>query len=301
MGEQVPRKKQKIEKCDIDPVLKRQAEIEMGRVLQDEGEGQHKHSGFEIGRYDYDIVNRMAEGVSGYLVRCDMNRERSSIKEFATMLQQIGVTNGSDDQPKSRFNIVKLDARGVFMLALKNAGGHDKRSADLFEVVNNVKRLYHGIESGLVKAPRFCHRVVPVIATCKFEEIGIRERSRDLVDVTLRCVEGFHSSSKFAVAYSSRKSKKHENGPGREKVIAALAQGFSEEYEKYMVDNEMQKKATVDLLFPSAVLNLEQLNVMGRQYAALGVTPSSLCSTKPKLMIKSLQKTYLSNNDKNIE
>jgi len=71
-GEHVPRKKQKVDKCNIDPALKRQAEMEMGRVLQDEGE--HKQLEFEIGRYDYDIVNRMAEGVSGYIVKCDMNR-----------------------------------------------------------------------------------------------------------------------------------------------------------------------------------------------------------------------------------
>lgn len=216
------------------------------------------------------------------------------------MLQQIGATNGIDYQLKLRFNIVKLDARGIFMLALKNTGGDDQRSA-CCEVVNTVKRLYHSIESGLAKAPRFCHRVIPVITTCKFEEKDIREASRDLVHVTLRCVEGFPDSSKFAVAYSSRKSKKHEDGPGRQKLIAALAQGFSEQYKKYLVDEKAEKKAIVDLLFPSAVLNLEQLNVMGRQYAALGVTPSSLCSTKPKLSIKSLQKVYLPNNDKNIE
>lgn len=73
-GEHVSRKKQKLEKCDIDPVVKRQAEMEMGRVLQDEVVGQNTQPGYEIGRYDYDIVNRMIEGVSGYLVRCDMNR-----------------------------------------------------------------------------------------------------------------------------------------------------------------------------------------------------------------------------------
>lgn len=210
------------------------------------------------------------------------------------MLQQIGDPNDSDDHPKNRFNVVKLDARGVFMLALKNAGGH--RGA-CHEVVNNVKKLYHGVESGSVKAPRFCHRVVPVIDTCKFEEKFIRETSRGLVDISLGLVEGFRNSPKFAVAYSSRKSKKHEDGPDRQKAIAAVAQGFSEEYEKIMPDNKTQKKAIVDLSFPSAVLNLEQLNVMGRHYAALGVTPGSLCSTTPKLIIKSLQRIHVSNDD----
>jgi hypothetical protein len=73
-GEHVSRKKQKLEKYDIDPVVKRQAEIEMGRVLKDEVVGHSTQPGYEIGRYDYDMVNRMTEGVSGYLVRCDMNR-----------------------------------------------------------------------------------------------------------------------------------------------------------------------------------------------------------------------------------
>jgi hypothetical protein len=209
------------------------------------------------------------------------------------MLQQIDTPNDSDDEPKSRFNVVKLDARGIIMLALNSAGG--QRDA-CHEVIKNVKKLYHGIESGSVKAPRFCHRVVPVVTTCKFEEKDIREASRGLVEISLGCVEGFRDSSSFAVAYSSRKSKQHDDGPGRQKAIAALAQGFSEEFEKYMLDNGTPRKATVDLSFPSAVLNLEQLNVMGRQYAALGVTPGSLCSKTPKLIIKSLQKIHLSND-----
>lgn len=259
--------------------LKRDAELEMGRKLWEEDDGaaprEQYEPGRELGRYKYDAVKDLEQGVRGYLIRCRFRRERTSIREVTERLNA-----GQDGE--NRFGIVKLSFRGMAMLLDQrrpDGGAHD--------IENNIvmKSMQRLMESAREDGLRFTHRVSPVLQSCVCTESALEEKGKSLVScvVTSDVFDSDKNSGiKFAVLFSGRGlSKKHEGI--RLKYIHAVAKGFSDEYA-----SKTGLTATVDLRHPDVVVSVDHVDVMQRGFMVLGVYPSTWCEGASKLDLKSL-------------
>jgi hypothetical protein len=270
--------------------LKEDAEAEMARKLRDETYDE----GRQLGRYKYDAVKEMSHGAKGFLVTCQIRRERSSIHEIGDLFSD------GESEGKISFGIVKLGLRGVVMLLTKDL---DEKG-----ILETVSRLYDAKDN---VAAKFTHRVSPVFSTFQLDDKTVKlklERvGKDLAIFAKSLgkhyfvrTELHHRESRqageitFAISYTGRSSGISSNdnsGDRRLEFIGSLAKGFSEEYCKEG-DNA---KASVSLKSPDLVITLDLVNTMGRDFLAIGLCPSSWCTVKPKLKLKNL----LGNNQKN--
>lgn len=260
--------------------LKRDAELEMGRKLwgDDDGAapGEQYEPGRELGRYLYDAVNDLKNGVRGYLIRCRFRRERTSIREVTERLNA-----GQDGE--NRFGIVKLSFRGMAMLLDQHrpdGGAHDIDDNKLMEAMQRL--MQSAREDGL----RFTHRVSPVLQSCVCTESALEEKGKSLVSCVVSSnvfdIKNKKSGIKFAVLFSGRGLSKKNEGI-RLKFIHAVAKGFSDEYA-----SKTGLSATVDLRHPDVVVSVDHVDVMQRGFMVLGVYPFTWCEGASKLDLKSL-------------
>lgn len=269
--------------------LKEDAEAEMARKLRDET----YEEGRQLGRYKYDAVKEMTRGARGWLVTCQIRRERSSIHEIGRFFSA-----GNSDE-KISFGIVKLGLRGVVMLL-----NEDLDDKSILETVSNL----YDAEDNV--AAKFTHRVSPVFSTFLLDEktvmMQLERVGKDLALFAKSLGEQYFTGTgqhreprqagevAFAISYTGRSSGLSSNDKSSDRrleFIGSLAKGFSEGYGK----EGGSSRATVSLTSPDLVITMDLVNAMSRDFLAIGLCPSSWCTVKPKLKLKSL----LVNNQKN--
>ena len=263
--------------------LKRDAEMEMGRRLWEEEEDgavpkEQYEPGREIGRYKYDAVKDLEQGVRGLLISCRFHRERTSIREVTDRVRA-----GQDEE--KRFGIVKLSFRGMAML-LDQRGSDEEAGANGDDIKDNrVMKVVQGLmESAREDGLQFTHRVSPVLRSCGCTESALEDKGKSLISCVLSSDVfdiGKNSGIKFAVVFHGRGFSKDKGD--RLKYIHAIAKGFSDEYA-----SKTGFAATVDLKHPDVVVSVDHVDVMKRGYMVLGVYPFTWCEGASKLALKSL-------------
>lgn len=276
-----------------------------------------------IPRFDYNASSSLLHNShSGFLITCPIKREKSATKEAIGILEQYIVSdhdakrrktcmedaskkcNGSGEcaanehvnsesgtsmEKSDVLSLVKLTRSGLVLFKFP----FDKSPA----VVDIVSQIFQSLESGILKSPLWCNRILPIQGTCCLDE-------KELKKIVTRLVEQFMNNRqketgdavKFAVGYNRRgieetemkNLRKASNDPevfallDRNKCFSVVAAAVK----------EVVPDSIVDLKDPELCVLVEVLPLSGvlDRTAIVGVSvlPRALVSTKPRLCIKAL-------------
>ncbi|KAF5795377.1 putative THUMP domain-containing protein [Helianthus annuus] len=183
-------------------------------------------------------------------------------------------------------SLVKLTRSGLLLFTFSN-----DHSPDVVDIVSNIMQ---SLESGSLKAPLWCHRILPIQTTCVLHE-------KELGTLVSKLVADFLNNEgkelarpvKFAVGYNRRgieetelKGKNSDSNP-----VALLDRNKCFEVVAAAVKN-MVSDSVVDLKCPELTILIEVLPVSGipngSPIVAVSVLPQKLIMTKPRLCIKAL-------------
>ncbi|KAD2804452.1 hypothetical protein R6Q59_030063 [Mikania micrantha] len=192
----------------------------------------------------------------------------------------------ANTETSNPLSLVKLTRSGLLLFTFSN-----DHCRNVMEIVSNIMQ---SIESGSLKAPVWCHRILPIQTTCVLHE-------KELGTLVSKLVADFMNNEgkelarpiKFAIGYNRRgleeaksKGKNSNSNPVMlldrnkcyEVVAAAVKSIFSD--------------SVVDLKCPGLTVLIEVLPVSGipngSPVAAVSVLPQKLIMTKPRLCIKAL-------------
>ena len=260
--------------------LKRHAEMEMSRKVVEEG----RKAKVEIGRFDYGSIHSLERGVEGFCVSCAMRRERSATQEAASLCEGAkgGLGGGGGvDVPCSQYNIVKVSARGLVVMGLK------EKSSIGRDVLDVVEWIYEKVGNGEIGLPKHVVRIMPIHVTCTVERAAIVEAGKCLGAKALRLVPSLKEAPRFAISLSSgHHHQVQEEGLGTTAIISILAEAFAHVLQKHVCAN-----IKVDLTNPTARICVKHIDVMGRSFLILGLVSKNLSTSKGKFGIKSLKST----------
>ncbi|XP_076905953.1 uncharacterized protein LOC143573063 [Bidens hawaiensis] len=192
-------------------------------------------------------------------------------------------TNTETTNPLS---LVKLTRSGLLLFTFSS-----DRCPDVVDIVSNIMK---SLDSGSLKAPLWCHRILPIQTTCVLHE-------KELGTLVSKLVDDFMNNNgkelarpiKFAVGYNRRgieetelKGKNNNSNPvellDRNKCFEVVAAAV-----KNIVSDSV-----VDLKCPELTVLIEVLPVSGipngSPIVAVSVLPQKLIMTKPRLCIKAL-------------
>lgn len=285
-----------------------------------------------IPRYDYNAPSSLLRhSHSGFLITCPIRREKSATKEAISILEKFIGCNSfleetdRDDVTKRRklFSVDEESEDIIQNEPSKDADLSSKRNEELvgqkhtlslvkltgsglllfispkdssLDSVHIVSDVLQSIDSGALKRPLWCHRIMPIQATCKLGEKELGSVVSTLVHAFVNQAIKYSTPVKFAVGYNRRgidqtemKSVKTSssdlNPPAildRDKCFAIVAASV-----KSVVPG-----AVVDLKSPEICILIECIPLSrvpsNSLVAAVSVLPYSLVSTKRKLSIKSL-------------
>ncbi|KAI3730466.1 hypothetical protein L1987_61636 [Smallanthus sonchifolius] len=183
-------------------------------------------------------------------------------------------------------SLVKLTRSGLLLFTFSNDHCPD--------VVDTVSNIMQSLESGSLKAPLWCHRILPIQTTCVLHE-------KELGTLVSKLVADFMNNEgkelarpiKFAVGYNRRgieetelKGKNSNSNP-----VALLDRNKCFEVVAAAVKN-IVSDSVVDLKCPELSVLIEVLPVSGipngSPVVAVSVLPRKLIMTKPRLCIKAL-------------
>lgn len=275
-----------------------------------------------IPRFDYNASSTLLRhSHSGFLITCPIKREKSATKEAISILEKYIVSNhdakrrktctedankecdgpgedaanehvhsesGTSMEKSDVLSLVKLTRSGLVLFKFP----FDKSPA----VVDMVSQIFQSLESGILKSPLWCNRMLPIQGTCCLDE-------KELKKIVTKLVEQFMNNRqketgntvKFAVGYNRRgieetemKNLKASNDPDifalldRNKCFSVIAAAV-----KQVVPDSI-----VDLKDPKLCVLVEVLPLSGvpDRTAIVGVSvlPRELVSTKPRLCVKAL-------------
>ncbi|KAJ7566766.1 hypothetical protein O6H91_02G117600 [Diphasiastrum complanatum] len=187
----------------------------------------------------------------------------------------------------SQFSLVKLATNGIIFLSIPEGASTD--------TVAVLCKILVDLEAGRLKPLKWCHRILPVQATCSLNR-------ENLYKITLKLVKDFLNrvnmskefSLQFAVASNWRGVNVNQANSDR---VSGMSHNQTmlgkNECIEVVVEavHEVTIQATVNLLEPQMVVIVELLPVAGLQSDTLcvvSVLPGELMSTKPRLCIRSL-------------
>eukprot|EP00252_Welwitschia_mirabilis_P017510 TRINITY_DN38798_c0_g1_i1.p1 TRINITY_DN38798_c0_g1~~TRINITY_DN38798_c0_g1_i1.p1 ORF type:complete len:377 (+),score=82.62 TRINITY_DN38798_c0_g1_i1:134-1264(+) len=174
-------------------------------------------------------------------------------------------------------SLVKLARNGVLFFALPGTSTPN--------VVDILKSIFRDLDAGEIKCPQWCHRILPIQATCSLKEEAIHHvvmlLIRALVGVAERDPE---RALKFAVAYNRRGVNERELGNdgsllGRSECIRVVASAVT----------KVLPLATVDLQSPEIAVFVEVLPLSGAHTSCVtgvSVLPGNLVHGKPRLCVR---------------
>ncbi|KAG9442449.1 hypothetical protein H6P81_018303 [Aristolochia fimbriata] len=185
-------------------------------------------------------------------------------------------------------SLVKLTRSGLILFTWKNSC---TQTADI------MSDILGSLNLGSLRAPQWCHRILPIQATCSLKEDNIREVVSKLVQQFLEDKRHKHEKPiKFAVAYNKRgidvtemksqkTSEKDSNGVtllDRNQCFTVVAKAVK----------DIVEESVVDLTSPELVVFVELLPLsglpQGTLIAAVSVLPQNLITTKPRITVKPL-------------
>ncbi|XP_057543721.1 uncharacterized protein LOC130823120 [Amaranthus tricolor] len=288
-----------------------------------------------IPRFNYNAPSiLLRHSHTGFLITCPIKREKSATKEAISILGKYIVPSSSDhlngsesseNVKKRKLDTVQGDNATTTESELSKVETQSSETMDnsvnetsnlklvkvtrsglllfifskdsLFDPVSIVSDINQSLESGALKRPLWCHRILPIQATCILNEKEIKTTVSKLV---LNYVDDKSSRSstplKFAVGYSRRgieetemKTVKDKNNEpnlcdllDRNKCFSTVAAAVK----------EVVSDSTVDLKSPELSILIELLPLSGvpngSLIAAISVLPRELVSTKPRLCVKAL-------------
>lgn len=194
-------------------------------------------------------------------------------------------------------SLVKLARNGILFFSLPG-----KR---FLNIIGVLAELFEAINSGELKPPIWCHRILPVQATCLLKE-------EDLHNVVLKLVkehiDGTESKPekplKFAVGYNTRGMEGNEVGSGGSQKKSAMESSILSRNDCFRIVagavKEVAIHSAVDLRSPEMAVLVEVLPLTGLRVscvAAISVLPGNLVNAKPRLSVKPLV-ADLTNNKK---
>ncbi|CAN4113880.1 unnamed protein product [Withania somnifera] len=276
-----------------------------------------------IPRFDYNASSSLlTNSHSGFLITCPIKREKSATKEAIDILEKYIVSNhdakrrktcmedankecnesgegaanehvnselGTSMEKRDILSLVKLTRSGLVLFKFP----FDKSPA----VVDIISEVFQSLESGILKSPLWCNRILPIQGTCCLDE-------KELKKIVIKHVEQLMNSRqketentvKFAVGYNRRgieetemkNLRKASSDPDvfalldRKKCFSVIAAAVK----------EVVPDSVVDLKDPELCVLVEVLPLSGvpDKTAIVGVSvlPRALVSTKPRLCIKAL-------------
>ncbi|XP_060196384.1 uncharacterized protein LOC132625822 isoform X3 [Lycium barbarum] len=277
-----------------------------------------------IPRFDYNASSSLLRNShSGFLITCPIKREKSATKEAIGILEKYIVSNpdakrrkicteddneecngsreaAADDLVNSEsgtsmeksdiLSLVKLTRSGLVLFKFP----FDKSPA----VVDIVSQIFQSIESGILKSPLWCNRILPIQGTCRLDEKELKKIVTKLVDQFMNNRQKETGNTiKFAVGYNRRGIEETEMKNLRKEastdpnIFALLDRNKCFSVVAAAV-KEIVPDSIVDLKDPELCVLVEVLPLSGvpDKTAIVGVSvlPRALVSTKPRLCIKAL-------------
>ncbi|OIT40469.1 PREDICTED: uncharacterized protein LOC109236758 [Nicotiana attenuata] len=276
-----------------------------------------------IPRFDYKASSSLlSHSHSAFLITCPIKREKSATKEAIAILEKYIVSNpdakrrkicmedatkesnvsgedavnehensesGTSIEKSDILSLVKLTRSGLLLFTFP----FGKSPA----VVDIVSQIFQSLESGILKSPLWCNRILPIQDTCRLEEKELKKIVTRLVDqfMTNRQKET-GNTVKFAVGYNRRgieetEMKNLRKASSDPDVFALLDRNKCFSVVAAAV-KEVVPDSTVDLKDPelSVLVEVLPLSRVPDKTAIVGVSvlPRTLVSTKPRLCIKAL-------------
>ncbi|XP_015165671.1 uncharacterized protein [Solanum tuberosum] len=267
-----------------------------------------------IPRFDYNASSSLLRhSHSGFLITCPIKREKSATKEAISILEKYILSNhdakrrktcmddanaeckgsreesGTSMEKSDILSLVKLTRSGLVLFKFP----FDKSPA----VVDIVSQIFQSLESGILKSPLWCNRILPIQGTCCLDE-------KELKKIVTKLVEQFMNNRqketgntvKFAVGYNRRgieetEMKNLRNTSSDPDIFALLDRNKCFSVVAAAV-KEVVPDSIVDLKDPEICVLVEVLPLSGvpDRTAIVGVSvlPRALVTTKPRLSIKAL-------------
>ncbi|XP_055819140.1 uncharacterized protein LOC129887920 isoform X2 [Solanum dulcamara] len=289
-------------------------EEEKGEKIEEMKPWEQHSAVISIPRYDYNASSSLLHNShSGFLITCPIKREKSATKEAIGILEKYIVSNHDAKRRKTCLEDANKECNGsgkesstsmeksdiLSLVKLTRSGliffkfPFDKSPA----VVDIVSQIFQSLETGILKSPLWCNRILPIQGTCCLDE-------KELKKIVTKLVEQFMnnrqketgSTVKFAVGYNRRgieetemkNLRKASSDPNifalldRNKCFSVVAAAVK----------EVVPDSIVDLKDPELCVLVEVLPLSGvsdrTAIVGLSVLPQAFVSTKPRLCIKAL-------------
>ncbi|XP_027189028.1 uncharacterized protein [Cicer arietinum] len=284
------------------------------RIKEEEEEMKpwEQHSSvIKLPRYDYNAPSSLlTHSHSAFLITCTIKREKSATKEaihilhnflanrtsyfllpflyyrvFFLLIQHsfpMFIAIAATDTSLAALSLVKLTRSGLILFIFPNNIFHDTLS-----IVSNI---IQALESRNLTFPLWCHRILPIQATCSLKEKELQEVVSTLVKKFVDAKQDkLGRPLKFAVGFNRRGIE--ETKSVKENLNALLDRSKCFEIVASAVNNVV-KDSVVDLRSPELSVLVEVLPLSGIPngsiVVAVSVLPSNLVSTKPRLCVKAL-------------
>lgn len=197
-------------------------------------------------------------------------------------------------------SLVKLARNGIIFISLP--GNHVR------DIVGVLAKIFQAMESGEIKRPLWCHRILPVQATCLLKE-------DDLHNVVLKLVKEHIGDTifiaekplKFAVGYNRRGVEGHVVSSAGSRKNAAVESPILGRIECLQAVagavKEVVMHSAVDLRSPEMAVLVEVLplaGIHGSCVAAVSVLPGDLVNAKPRLCVKPFVSDSTANKKKQL-
>lgn len=265
-----------------------------------------------------DVVDELESEVDCAASRASCYGEANSITEIGQASKQSSLVtehipegkkclNSADagvNEPfkkSAMLSLVKLARNGIIFFSLP--GNH------VPDIVGVLEKIFQALESGEIKRPLWCHRILPVQATCLLEEDDLRNAVLKLVKehISKTKLEA-EKPLKFAVGYNRRGVEGHEVGSASSQKTAAVKSSVLGRTECLQVVagavKEVVMHSAVDLRSPEMAVLVEVLplaGIHGSCVAAVSVLPGDLVNAKPRLCVKPFVSDSTANKKKKLQ
>ncbi|RWR90507.1 hypothetical protein CKAN_01960400 [Cinnamomum micranthum f. kanehirae] len=195
-----------------------------------------------------------------------------------------------DAESGGSLSLVKLTRSGLLLFTFPRNG--------CLDTINILSNIFESLNSGGLKPPLWCHRILPIQATCCLKEkdlqVTVSRLVRQYLDDERNKVE---RPIRFAVGYNRRgidekaemKTKKNTSCDSKESSLLDRNQCFSIVAGAF---HEVAADSVVDLKSPELAVLVELLPIsgvpIGSSVVAISVLPCNLFTTKPRLCVKAL-------------
>lgn len=198
-------------------------------------------------------------------------------------------------------SLVKLARNGIIFFSLP--GNH------VPDIVGVLAKIFQAMELGEIKRPLWCHRILPVQATCLLKEDALHNAVLKLVKEHIGNIKlEAEKPLKFAVGYNRRGVEGHEVSSASSRKTAAVESSVLGRTECLQVVagavKEVMTHSTVDLRSPEMAVLVEVLplaGIHGSCVAAVSVLPGDLVNAKPRLCVKPFVSVSTANKKKQLQ